>query len=47
MSKGNYFEYYPDINQAITREKEIKDMSREKKWELIASKNPYKNFLLI
>lgn len=42
-----YYEYYPDINYAIAREKQIKDMSREKKWELIASKNPYKNFLLV
>ena len=42
-----YFEYYPDIKQAIAREKEIKDLSREKKWELIVSTNPYKNFFLL
>jgi putative endonuclease len=42
-----YYEYYSDINQAITREKEIKDLSREKKAELIASKNPKWNFLVI
>ncbi|NIR50183.1 GIY-YIG nuclease family protein [candidate division KSB1 bacterium] len=42
-----YHEHYTDIKQAIAREKEIKDMSREMKWELIASKNPYKNFLVI
>lgn len=39
-----YFETYADINQAIRREKEIKDLSREKKEELIASKNPKWNF---
>ncbi len=35
-----YYEYYPDIKQAILREKEIKNMSRIKKKELIAQKNP-------
>ncbi len=39
-----YFETYADINQAIRREKEIKDLSREKKRELIALKNPKWNF---
>ncbi len=42
-----YYEYHTDINFAIAREKEIKDMNREKKWELIATKNPNKNFLLV
>ena len=42
-----YFEAYMDINQAIAREKEIKNLSREKKEELIATKNPKWNFLII
>ncbi len=42
-----YYEYYNDINQAIAREKEIKDLSREKKENLIATKNPKMNFLVI
>jgi len=41
------FETYSDINQAIAREKEIKDMSRERKEELIAIKNPKWNFLVV
>ena len=41
-----YFETYSDIKQAIRREKEIKDLSREKKKALIASKNPKWNFYL-
>jgi len=35
-----YFESYADVNQAIQREKEIKDLSRKKKEELIAVRNP-------
>ena len=35
-----YFERYNDINMAIQREKEIKDLSRAKKEKLIASLNP-------
>lgn len=42
-----YFEAYRDINQAIVREKEIKDMSRNKKEELIAMQNPDWNFVVI
>lgn len=42
-----YYEYYTDVIAAIAREKEIKDMSREKKNELIATKNPKWNFLVI
>jgi len=42
-----YFEFYSDINEAIAREKEIKDMSREQKEALIATKNPKWNFLLV
>lgn len=39
-----YYETYSDVNQAIRREKEIKDLSREKKNELIASVNPRWHF---
>ena len=42
-----YYEHYFDINQAIAREKEIKDMSKKKKEELLASKNPHWNFLVL
>lgn len=40
-----YYEYFTDINQAIEREKEIKNMSRAKKEELISTKNLKWNFL--
>ena len=39
-----YFERFGDINMAIEREKEIKDMSREKKEELIRTINPNWDF---
>jgi len=42
-----YFEFFSDIKQAIEREKQIKDLSREKKEELIATFNPKWNFLVI
>lgn len=42
-----YYEYYTDIRQAIAREKEIKDMPRKKKEELIATKNPNWNTLKV
>jgi putative endonuclease len=35
-----YFEYFTSIKEAIEREKEIKNMSRQKKEELINEKNP-------
>lgn len=35
-----YFEEFGDINQAITREKEVKRMTRRRKIELIDSVNP-------
>jgi putative endonuclease len=35
-----YFELHEDINQAIEREKEIKNMSRKKKEAFISSLNP-------
>ena len=39
-----YFEMYNDINMAIEREKEIKDLSRARKEKLISSLNPKWNF---
>ena len=42
-----YYEYFADINQAIMREKEIKNMSRERKEHLIAVKNPEWHFISI
>ena len=35
-----YFEEFSDINQAITREKQIKSGSRKKKTQLIEKENP-------
>lgn len=35
-----YYERFSDISQAIEREKEIKELSRAKKEELIQSMNP-------
>jgi len=40
-----YFEEFSYINNAIAREKEIKGWSREKKLELIKTKNPDWAFL--
>ena len=40
-----YYERYDDVNMAIEREKEIKDLSREKKLELIRSVNPLLRFI--
>jgi putative endonuclease len=42
-----YYEYFTDIIQAIQREKEIKNMTNEKKKELINTINPKWNFLRI
>ena len=42
-----YYEYYTDINQTITREKEIKNMSGKQKEELIKEKNPNWNLLVV
>ena len=42
-----YYEHFTDVNQAIMREKEINNMSREKKEGLIRTKNPNWNFLSI
>ena len=39
-----YFEKFGWIHQAIEREKEIKDFSRDKKLELIRSQNPNLEF---
>lgn len=40
-----YCEYFPYINNAILREKEIKKWRREKKIKLIEKMNPEWNFL--
>ena len=40
-----YYENFPSIEEAITREKEIKKWRREKKERLIAMKNPDRDFL--
>jgi len=42
-----YYEHFPDIKLAIQREKEIKNMSRKKKEELITTMNPKWNFLRV
>jgi len=42
-----YFESFSDVNDAIAREKEIKNMTREKKEALIATKNPKWDFLQV
>ena len=42
-----YYEYYSDVNLAIEREKEIKDLSHDKKMELIRSTNPYFRFITV
>ncbi len=41
-----YFERFTDVNKAIGREKEVKDMSRLKKEVLITAQNPGWKFLL-
>ncbi len=40
LNKLVYFELFFDINEAIKREKEIKKWRREKKNNLVESKNP-------
>ncbi len=40
-----YMEHFLDIKQAIFREKEIKNMTRKKKEDLIALKNPRWSFI--
>ncbi|MCX6352265.1 MAG: GIY-YIG nuclease family protein [Bacteroidetes bacterium] len=42
-----YFESYTNMQQAINRENEIKDLSRERKIELIKTINPKINRLKI
>ena len=40
-----YYEHFADVKQAIHREKEIKNMTRKKKVELINSMNPDWKFI--
>lgn len=42
-----YYEIFYSVNEAIEREKEIKNLTREKKLELIKTQNPSLNFLVI
>jgi len=42
-----YYEHFKDVDQAIFREKEIKNMTRKKKEELINSINPNWNFIKV
>ena len=42
-----YFEHHTDVNITIEREKEIKDLSREEKIELIRSVNSYLKFIAV
>ncbi|MGV3502821.1 MAG: GIY-YIG nuclease family protein [Adhaeribacter sp.] len=42
-----YYERYPDVKVAIAREKELKDLSREKKERLINALNPKWNMLVV
>ena len=42
-----YYEYFNEINQAIRREKEIKNMNRDNKEKLIKSKNPNMEYLVL
>ena len=45
--KLTYYERFSDINQAIAREKEIKDLSRVKKEQLLKASNPNFEFLVV
>ncbi len=40
-----YFEIFQDAYNAIAREKKIKGGSRQKKWDLIAGMNPFRDDL--
>jgi putative endonuclease len=40
LSKLIYFEYWPSIDEAIMREKKLKNYSRKRKIEIIQRKNP-------
>ena len=42
-----YYERYRDVSHAIQREKELKDLSREKKITLIGDLNPHWNMLVV
>ena len=41
LHKLIYYEYYELISSAIIREKQIKDMNRKNKIEMIKKKNPH------
>ena len=41
-----YYETFSTAKEAITREKAIKELSREKKMELIKSENPEMGFIV-
>ena len=40
INKLIYYEEFNNVNEAITREKQIKGMSRQKKFDLIKKMNP-------
>ena len=42
-----YYERFTDVNMVIAREKEIKDLSRERKLALIKQLNFYLDFLIV
>jgi putative endonuclease len=42
-----YYETFMDMNQAILREKELKNLTRSKKEDLIRSSNPKWDFIKI
>ena len=42
-----YFEMYNTPMDAILREKEVKNLTREKKMDLIRKKNPRMNFIRV
>jgi len=42
-----YFEEFSDINQAIYREKQLKNWHKDWKWDLIRTSNPNLNDLFL
>lgn len=47
IGKLVYYQEYKNINEAIAREKQIKDFRRQKKYDLIKSINPNFKYLLV